>query len=145
MGDTGSNPVPDQGASALTADLEPLTVTVHRPHAALVLLRVHGEVDLVTAPGLRRALDDVCSEPARGGARRVVCDLSGVDFLGAAGVDALLGAAEMATGHGWELHLVASTRRVCRVLAVCGVEQQLPVSRDLVDVLDAAANPPGTR
>jgi anti-sigma B factor antagonist len=144
MGDTGSNPGPDQGA-ALAADLELFTVTVHLPRAGLVLVRVHGDVDLVTAPSLRRVLDNICAGPPRDGAGRVICDLGGVDFLGAAGVDALLGAAEIATGHGWELHLVAGTRRVCRVLAVCGVEQQLPVTRDLVDVLDAAANPPGTR
>jgi anti-anti-sigma factor len=60
---------------------------VHREREGLVL-RVHGEVDLATAPGLRaealRALEDL----AAGG--RVVLDLDPVGYLASAGVGLVL-------------------------------------------------------
>jgi anti-sigma B factor antagonist len=74
---------PDQGAFrpprfdvAVSAD----------PERDGTLLRVSGELDLVTAPQLEAALAAVTAQPAR-------IDLSGLVFMDSTGLRALLGAA----------------------------------------------------
>ena len=81
-----------------------------------LLLTVQGEVDLVTAPAVRRCLFDAIDAQPPGGQVRV--DLSGVAFFAAAGVRAL----EAAYAHGErqrvELVLVATSPAVALVLAI---------------------------
>jgi anti-anti-sigma factor len=100
------------------AETGPMTVTPTRPRPGLALVRVLGEVDVLTGPRLRdvlgRSLADVTDEVVSEGAPSVVCDLEGVTFLGATGVDVFVDTHQRATAQGVQLVLVAHHRTVLR-------------------------------
>lgn len=121
-----------------------MVVTRHRLHPQTELVRVFGEVDLCTAPPLREVLDDTWrrvapahpADPADNEARgrQVVCDLTGVEFLSAAGLAALAAADQAARFHGLQLRVVTGSRMVRRVLAVHGLDRDLDSSWRLGDL-----------
>jgi anti-sigma B factor antagonist len=115
-----------------------LTVAPTQPRRGLVLVRVLGEVDMLTAPRLRDVLDgalravaderDVSTDITRDGETpSVVCDLEGVTFLGASGLDAFAEAHETAVERRVDLILVASHRTVVRPLHVTTLDRCLTV------------------
>ncbi len=120
-----------------------LETVVHRPRPGTVLVTVSGEIDMVTAPCLRRLLLEASRSLASGEGtaprppvpRRVVCDLSGVAFLGAAGLGALVAVAAATRAHGTELRIVTGTRIARRVLALAGLDRDLDTAERLADVL----------
>lgn len=140
-------------AAASTAHRMAITVSRHRSGTTRV--RVVGEVDLGTAPHLGHVLRRACAngypDPGDGpappddssaDARSVLCDLTGVEFLSAAGVGALAAGALTATTHGLTFSLVADTRRVRRVLALTGLDRQLLVTTRQHEALDASPPQP---
>lgn len=83
------------------------------------VVRVCGEVDLATAPQLKRALDQalaVSRRDARG--HPVVVEVSGVTFLDACGLGVLAGAAMRARRRGSALILRDASRRIMQVLEI---------------------------
>jgi anti-sigma B factor antagonist len=94
----------------------------------VVVVVVHGEVDIRTAPDLRDCLAEVLD----GGARRVVLDLSGVDFLDSTALSVMVGAHKRLSKKGDPLTVVAATEPVQRVLSVTGLSRVFEVhgSRD---------------
>jgi anti-sigma B factor antagonist len=96
----------------------PMTVTPTHPRPGLALVRVIGEVDVLTGPRLRdvlgRSLADVADAVFGEDAPSVVCDLEGVTFLGATGLDVLVDTQQRATARGVALVLVAHHRSVLR-------------------------------
>jgi anti-anti-sigma factor len=77
-----------------------------------VTLVVRGELDLTSAPVFERALLEAeASNP-----RRVIIDLSGLEFMDSTGLRALLIARERAQENGHELALRRGPRQVQRVL-----------------------------
>jgi anti-sigma B factor antagonist len=105
----------------------PIDVVVDRPADGVVVATVAGEVDMLTAPALRAAvlaeLDD-CTV--------LVIDLSGVSFLGSAGLAVLVEASHEAQRRQVELRLVAAGRSVQRPLEITGLTEVLTTfpSRD---------------
>lgn len=97
----------------------------------LIVLASSGELDLLTAPVLDRAL---CA--AEGEAPAVVVDLSGVAFLAVAGARVLQHAAER-VGHTrcQSLGIVAGNRHQQRVLKLTGLAESTPTYRCLADAL----------
>lgn len=87
---------------------EPFLEVNARPYDARhVVLDVVGQVDAFTAPLLRACLGTQLSRP---GLRELVVDLGGVDFLGAAGISAIAGAARRCRERGPRLRLRAHGR-----------------------------------
>jgi anti-sigma B factor antagonist len=88
-----------------------------------VNLTVRGEIDVHTAPLLRRRLHDVVEQ----GEHRVVVHLDGVTFMDSTGLGVLLGAhqAQVATGGFFEL--VCSDPRLLRILRITGLHQVLTI------------------
>jgi anti-anti-sigma factor len=89
----------------------------------LVLVRVVGELDNVTAATLSAALADAAaavSPPAP-----VVVDLSGVSFLGAAGLSVLVDHHERCAALGSALLIVPGSKAVRRALSVTGLHARL--------------------
>ena len=82
------------------------------------MVAVHGELDLNGAATLREALIEAIDENP---GRHVVVDLEGVDFLDSAGLGVLAGGLERARGADGELVLVATGRRVVKVLELTGL------------------------
>ena len=87
---------------------------------------VSGEVDCLTAPDFRQVLLDVLSRPDA--PRRVVVDLCGVTFLGAAGLTVLASAHRVAESAGRVLRIRCGTARAAiRPLQITGLWDVLPI------------------
>ena len=82
------------------------------------LVTVTGEVDIATAPQLAEYLTQFADEP-------LTVDLSGVSFLGSAGIATLLTAHRHAEQHGSRLTVRGATPIALRVLQIAGVDQML--------------------
>jgi anti-anti-sigma factor len=101
--------------SALSMD-----VVVDRPAPGVVVAAVSGEVDMLTAPRLRDVVNAEIEDCAV-----LVLDLSGVGFLGSAGLAVLVEASHEARRRQVELRLVAGGRSVSRPLEITGLDEVL--------------------
>jgi anti-anti-sigma factor len=93
--------------------------------AQAVVVRVVGDLDLVTAPQLATHLRRRIESHTDGTA--VVVDLGECDFLGSKGVAALMTAAEDAAARGCTFAVVGCQPIVLRVLDITGVRDALNV------------------
>lgn len=107
--------VPNEGTEAPFDDV--ITLSTSTGENGAVTVTVVGEVDTFTAPVLRSSLDAQLElQP-----RELVIDLSGVQFLGSAGLAVLVETQKSARSREVELRLVATTRAVTRPLEVTGL------------------------
>ena len=87
------------------------------------LLEVFGELDLATAPRLCARLDTARSERVR----RLVVDLTGVDFCDSTGLRALMGASTELRHAGGRLAVALLPQgAVARLFDVAGIRESLP-------------------
>jgi anti-sigma B factor antagonist len=100
---------------------DPLVVDCSRDRGELVI-RVSGELDLATVDVLRDALQRAEAADAR----RIVLDLSGLDFIDARGVHVVLEAEARSRSDGLRLALVRGPDHVQRVFVLAGVADTLP-------------------
>nr|WP_183656037.1 STAS domain-containing protein [Prauserella isguenensis] len=103
-----------------------MRIDAERRPDGVVHVRVAGEVDLMSAPDLRKWIHEELSAPAR-----LVLDLDGVEFLGSAGLSVLAELSEQAAGSSLNWAIVAGTRVVLRPLEATGLAEQIPVHPDL--------------
>ena len=88
------------------------------------LLEVFGELDLATAPSLCSALDAARTHRVR----RVVVDLTGVDFCDSTGLRALIGASKELRVSGGRLAIAClSGGAVARLFDIVGARESLRV------------------
>lgn len=134
---------PFYGAASMpTSGEAALSVAMTHPAPGVVLVRVIGEIDLVTVDRCRRVLCHACREattcyqgdPDLG---LVVCDLTAVTFLGAAATGMIAETNSFTRRHGARLRLVADTRAVRRVLQLTGLDREIPVDTRISDALAA--------
>jgi anti-sigma B factor antagonist len=97
-----------------------------------VVAHVRGSVDLLTAPELRRCLDDNVAT-----ATGLVVDLTSVDFLGAVGLTVLTDTDRRAVRDHLAWAMVANTRPVLRPLEVLGLCGTLPTYGNVPDAVAA--------
>ena len=83
----------------------------------MVTVTVVGEVDTFTAPVLRSTLDSQLEQQPK----ELVIDLSGVQFLGSAGLAVLVETQKSSRAREVALSLIATTRAVTRPLEVTGL------------------------
>jgi anti-sigma B factor antagonist len=93
----------------------------HRPGYTVITLA--GEIDVTTAPRLRKRLTALASS-----GRPVVADLNQTSFLDAAGLGVLAAAAQQAAASGGSLHIVSARHQVRRILTLTGMDQQLSLA-----------------
>jgi anti-anti-sigma factor len=121
---------------------EPAQSTTHRHgfeiHQSwqdwLVVLSVDGEVDIVTAPHLGRAICEALEKSAT----TLVIDLTGVTFLASVGMSVLVAAQEAADAMAVRFAVVADgvvTRRPIRLLGLDAVLALHPTRDDAVRAL----------
>ncbi len=122
----GQPDVPSEGAEAPFDDV--ITLSTSTGEDGAVTVTVVGEVDTFTAPVLRSSLDTQLEQQPR----ELVIDLSGVQFLGSAGLAVLVETQKSARARDVELRLVATTRAVTRPLEVTGLI-------DLFTIVDSTA------
>jgi anti-sigma B factor antagonist len=106
--------------------------TVVTAQGRAIHLAVHGAVDLTSAPALRSVIEGaIDSEVAE-----IMVDLSDVDFLDAAGVDALVEAQhavrrfESQLEHECVVRVVEASRPAIVALLAAGVEGYLDITDD---------------
>ena len=99
-----------------------MTVVSDPPSVTVVL---DGEIDIATAPAIRRLLMAAVS----GGDIRLAVDMSGVTFIGAAGIGVLVDAANGAREAGGSLSLLAPSLQVRWLLDVLHLDATLPVAQ----------------
>ena len=90
-----------------------LKVEIARLRGASVV-SPHGEMDIATAPDVAAALDD-----ARG-AKALVLDLRGVEFIDTSGLRLIIAERQRAAAGGYEFAVVRGSHQVQRLLAVAG-------------------------
>jgi anti-sigma B factor antagonist len=98
-----------------------MTVVSDPPSATVVL---DGEIDIATAPAIRRFLMAAIS----GGGVHLAVDVSGVTFIGAAGIGVLVAAANQAREAGGGLSLLAPSRQVWRLVDLLHLDAILPAA-----------------
>ena len=97
----------------------PLRVeTAHGRHSTWV--RLHGELDLVTAADVEAAIVSAAALT-----RRVTVDLRGLDFIDSNGVALLVRADSRARRHGATLTVVAGAGPVTQLLHMCRLDRQI--------------------
>lgn len=92
---------------------------VCEPRHRRVLARVHGEIDMEGADGLRQDLTAALESSSAG----LDLDLSAVTFCDSSGLNLLLGLNRLALSKGKTLELTALSPRVARLLWLTGAQQ----------------------
>lgn len=98
-----------------------VTVAVEE-HGQVVVLVVAGEVDLLTVPQFQEALTLALENRPE----TLVVDLSKVEFMGSAGLAALVGAYQSAGEHT-RLRVVAASTAILRPLQLTGLDKEINV------------------
>lgn len=94
------------------------------------MLSVTGDVDALTAPGLQQAVTRAVAT----GPRALIADLTGVEYLGSAGMSVLIVAhEEMAHASGFAI--VADGRATSRPLQIIGLTKLVPTCTTLDDAV----------
>ncbi|MFL6119332.1 STAS domain-containing protein [Actinophytocola sp.] len=105
-------------------------------HGAATVLRVAGELDLLTTPTFTQA----CEQELGKRPPVLVIDLTGVTFLASVGMSAIVSAHE-AAGERTKVRVVAGTRDTLRPIRVTGLDKLLSVYSSLPEALEALADP----
>lgn len=132
----------------LTDDAAAFTVDVDTSGPG-PLVRVHGDLDLESAPELTSTLKALL------GPYPLVLDLSGVEFMDSSGLGVLVGAHKESIAHGGALIVVGPQPRVRKILKITKLEKVFTVYSSLDDLApelaqqqlsaeSAAAQPPLT-
>ncbi|MFI7383374.1 STAS domain-containing protein [Streptomyces sp. NPDC049813] len=107
------------------------------------VVRVSGEMDLVTSPALRQQVHDAVAE----GRRSLVLDLSDVLFCDSSGVGVLIAARRLMRSCQGRLRLILPAQgavdgsHVNRVLGALGVRRLFEVYPDVAAAVDDEAEP----
>jgi anti-sigma B factor antagonist len=110
-----------------------LTVNVEKRQSGAVVLRVSGEIDLVTAPRLEESVTRVLAQRPE----ILVVDLTDVHFLASAGLSVLVAAHNQA-GENTDMRLVASGSATLRPMELTGLAQALQLYPTLREALTDA-------
>jgi anti-sigma B factor antagonist len=110
-----------------------LTVSVEKRESGAVVLRVAGEIDLVSAPQLEESLTRALAQRPK----ILVVDLTEVSFLASAGMSVLVTAHNQAGEHT-DLRVVAAGSATFRPMELTGLVQALQIHPTLREALDDA-------
>jgi anti-sigma B factor antagonist len=105
------------------------------------VVSVDGELDLHTAPELERAFDTILAQ----GARSVVVDFVGLEFIDSAALAAMLRALPRFRSRGGHFVLVTEDRRIHRTLEITGLDGTFDVEPRLGDAVERVLAAAGDR
>ncbi|AYL36639.1 STAS domain-containing protein [Streptomyces fungicidicus] len=118
------------------------TVT-DKEHGEWAVLRVSGELDLMTSPVLRQRVHDVVAE----GRHSLVLDLSEVWFCDSSGVGVLIASRRLLRSCQGNLRLILPARgaadgsHVNKVLGALGVRRLFEIHADVPSAVDGNSRP----
>lgn len=113
--------------------LDGLDLTVRTPSDGHLVIEVRGELDMLTAPQLRREVIDRLPTSTV-----VILALDGVTFLGTSGLAVLIELREHAQQAGTRLALACTERRVLRPLSLAGLHHLFDIHDSMTEALTAA-------
>lgn len=87
------------------------------------LVRLQGEVDMVSAPRLARCLEELAEE----GARHVVLDLAGLTFIDSTGLRAFVRGLNALRANGGDMAVQAASPSTRKLLRISSLERVLEV------------------
>jgi anti-sigma B factor antagonist len=96
-----------------------MEITTRTLDQGKVVVSISGEVDVSTTPKMKAAL----AELIEGGYKRIVVEMSGVQFLDSTGLGALVGALKKLREQNGELELAALPSRVERVFQITRLDR----------------------
>ncbi|WP_344619236.1 STAS domain-containing protein [Dactylosporangium salmoneum] len=99
----------------------------------IVLVSVHGPIDLSTAPQLRDAMHTLFDA----GRNRIVIDLAGVDFCDSVGLGTFAYGHNHCVANGGFLRLAAPSRFLAGLLHTVGIAGPVPVHDTVGSALNA--------
>jgi anti-sigma B factor antagonist len=116
-----------------------ICTTTTAEHAGALVVGVSGELDMATAAGAWAAVSDAIR---RRGCRRLVLDVTGVEFLGSHGLQVLADTAAVTTqgGHGPLRVAVGRRKRVLRPIQLAGLDAVLALHGNVEDAIAAPGN-----
>ena len=117
--------------------VEEFTVTSAYLGANAHVVTVTGELDVYTAPDLRKALGEAAGE----GAMDVVVDLLNVPFVDSMGLGVLVESSKSLKAKGGVLRIVCDDRRIARILEITGLDRVLVLHSTLRDALESLEGP----
>jgi anti-sigma B factor antagonist len=91
--------------------------------AGWTVVSLYGEVDVATTPDLRELLVQLVSN----GARMLVLDLDGVDFIDSTGLGTIISVLKRTRTHGGDLRLVCTQARITRLFEITGLDKAVPL------------------
>jgi anti-sigma B factor antagonist len=106
-----------------------ISLSTEKTNADTTVLRIAGEVDMVSSPFLRQTVIDEIGA----GVRWLILDFNEVGFMGTSGLAVLVEARAEALDAGVELWLVCAKRATLRSLDIAGL-------RPLFRIADTVAN-----
>jgi anti-sigma B factor antagonist len=119
-------------AHQLTPAKENQMLTIHREtNNGTVVSRAIGELDAYTVEQLRQALAEVAASP------RLVIDLSGVTFVDAAGLGALVGGIRRTRDLGGDVSMACSRPTLIRLLHSIGFDRIVCVAATVGEASEA--------
>lgn len=114
-----------------------ITVTLSYPEPDVTLCTVTGEVDLATTPVLCGKLD----RAIRNVRAHLVIDLTGIDYLGSAGLQALLDVLKRQRRQGHLAIVTDENLRASRPFRVTALDEVFALYATVSDALRACAGP----
>jgi anti-sigma B factor antagonist len=93
-----------------------------RPDRDVVYVAPTGELDMATAPRMRRQVDELVAA----GFTELVIDLRGIDFIDCSGLQLLLALDADARGDGWNLTIVEGHDAIQRLFTLTDTADTLP-------------------
>jgi anti-sigma B factor antagonist len=128
-------PVSDQPSAQATMGSLRIRTTVDGDRHVVA---IRGELDVASAPMLEQALTEACSA----GAKELVLDLGGVEFMDSMGLKTILHGKAVCEEHGCIYCLTPAQRPVEQVFEATGVQRRLPFRKALRGV--RSPGPAGT-
>jgi anti-sigma B factor antagonist len=111
-------------------ELSETLLTVHRePRGNALIVRLEGQVDILSAPGMRAEFDTALAEAGE----TMVVDLTGLTFLGSVGIAELMRVHQQTDANQTHLIVVAPPF-IRRLLDITGVSDSLDLRSSLDDV-----------
>ncbi len=133
-------PGSDQAATPVQA-ADGVAIAVEPVGERWLVLHVTGEVDMLTAPILAEQINYQVGADGVAAGRSLVVDLTGVGFLGSAGLAVLAEASKRASDQALpKVRVVAGSRAVLRPIEVTGLDSVLDIHADLASATRASAD-----